>query len=172
MKSNSFRSSRFAAAAAAVATLLVSGCGVSVRVTSDVPPVRDATPQRLGGPYYVLDASLQTTRTHETQNGSVTLMRSRDNDVFHDFCHKRYPKLFARGRTSIPILVRREAELESSSGEAAGDICLILTAFTFNFFPASGRFDETVSVGTETGAWTPPVAFQTKIACVHLSGLV
>lgn len=156
-------------AAAGAALALGSGCGVSVRVQTDLPPVRDATPERLGGPYYVIDASVQKTVVVEGATGSSTMMYSTDHGDFHAFCHERYPKLFSGGRTCVPILVRREAGLEEIEGLAAQQFGqLLLRGALFSTSTLTEHFEEAVSIGTRTGSWTDPVRFRSDISSVGL----
>ena len=162
--STSNRSSRMLLSVAFAAVLSLSaGCrAVSVRTRCSVGLVPDATPERLGGPYCVVDDTFPSTWKADGMKARFT---ERDHDEFHEFCHARYPELFVRGRGSVPILVKRTAAPSHFTRYHNLKLFLWgLTATAVNVFPYHLEMDESVSVRTSEKDESRAEAFKTEIS--------
>lgn len=117
-------SAKFSSRIASVATVAVlavfgQGCTMIVgRTQVDIGRIQDTS--RLGGPYYVVDV---TDLYHASRKAKL-------NETLHDACQERYPSLFSKKRTAVPLLVSRQSCTKKSN-----------SGFSFSYFlPACSLF--------------------------------
>lgn len=146
--SSSARFSRIAVSAALVALMsLTQGCGTAIIGRTQVSVEKVSGTARLGGPYYVIDTP-----------SSVHLLRRQGvSETLHEACQKRYPELFSKNRSAIPLLVTRHAATrKTNSGFPLSALLPACTLFIVPAFPQTAVIDDGVEI--DTGSKEPSSA--------------
>lgn len=140
----SARFSRFAVQAAfAVGLALAQGCGTAIIGRTRVSIEKASGTEKLGGPYYVMDAPLVV---HALRRPGVS-------ETLHEACQKRYPELFSKKRSAIPLLVTRHAETRKTNSRVPWSALIpISTLWILPAFPQTAVIQDGVEINTAPDA--------------------